>query len=103
MYQVPIVKKAIIGRILAHRRHPNAVAQGDLTESYRIEEHNGKITAAHCRLQVSFPHASCMGTTLVALIAVALLAHAELGVATEWKERAHAAYVAGHYAEAEAG
>lgn len=44
-----------------------------------------------------------MGTTLVALIAVALLAHAELGVATEWKERAHAAYVAGHYAEAEAG
>lgn len=44
-----------------------------------------------------------MGRTLVALIGVALLAHAELGVAIEWKERAHAAYVAGRYVEAEAG
>jgi tetratricopeptide (TPR) repeat protein len=44
-----------------------------------------------------------MGKTLVALIGVALLAHAELGVAIEWKERAHAAYVAGHFVEAEAG
>jgi tetratricopeptide (TPR) repeat protein len=44
-----------------------------------------------------------MGKTLVTLLGTALLMHAGMADGQERKERAHAAYVAGRYAEAEAG
>ena len=43
-----------------------------------------------------------MGKTLVTLLGAALLTHAGIGDVQDRKERAHAAYVAGRYGEAEA-
>ena len=100
MDQVPIIDEAILGRILAHGRYTDAIAQRDLTNRERSKEHNRKITAPYFRSRIDSHHHASMRQILVGFIA-ALIAHAASDNGVDLNSKGLDSYRAGRYEEAE--
>src|SRR5690348_15619164 len=100
---MPVRNKSVLGRILAHRRDSDAVAQRQPAQRESLQEHNRKITGPHCRAPTAKAHPAAMGKIILVLLAASSAAHSGGREGIERTTRAHEAYVAGRFAEAAEG
>ena len=82
MLQVPIIGRAVLGAVLAHRRHRDPVGEGEAAEGHRLEQ-----TARRFHRHASVVASRCRPECAASVHALRAFVEAELAGGASWRPR----------------